>query len=161
MKNRVVTKTSVFPASKTEVYERIQRLSTLQHIAFPYATFRPLNGSDDLVWKPGHRFEFRFRLFGVIPFGVHTISVIEFDEDRGIYTEEGNRHVPVWNHRIFIEPLDGDSVRYTDEVEIGAGWKTPFVYLWAKMFYAHRQKRWIRLLKRKPQTEKNNGKHIG
>jgi len=143
---KIVVKASVFPASKSEVYERIQKLSTLQHIAFPYAAFKPLNGSDDLIWKPGRRFEFRFRLFGVIPFGVHTINVIEFDENTGIYTRESNPHVPVWNHRIAIEPIDSSSVRYTDEVEIGAGWKTPFVALWAKMFYAHRQKRWIKLL---------------
>ncbi|HAJ74151.1 MAG TPA: hypothetical protein DCM49_05065 [Lachnospiraceae bacterium] len=25
-------------------------------------------------------------------------------------------------------------------------WKTVFVWLWANLFYAHRQKKWIRLL---------------
>jgi len=146
MNNRVISKTSIFPASKQVVFGKIQKLSTLQHIAFPYATFKPLNGSDDFIWKPGHRFDFRFRLFGVIPFGVHTINVIEFDENTGIYTREGNPHVPVWNHRIIIEPIDSSSVRYTDEVEIGAGWKTPFVYLWVSCFYAHRQRKWKKLL---------------
>ena len=147
MKNKIVTKTSIFPASKSEVYERIQELSTLQHIAFPYASFKPLNGSDDLIWKPGHSFEFRFRLFGVIPFGVHTINVIEFDENTGIYTREGNPHVPVWNHRIILKAIGEASTEYTDEVEIGAGWKTPFVCLWAKLFYRHRQRNWIKLLR--------------
>ncbi len=148
MKNKIVTKTSVFPASKAVVYEHIQRLSTLQHIAFPYATFKPADGTEGLVWKAGRRIDFRFRLFGIIPLGIHSINVIEFDEHGGIYTKEGNRHVPVWNHRIIIEPIDGGSVRYTDEVEIGAGWKTPFVHLWARMFYAHRQKRWVRMLRK-------------
>ncbi len=148
MKSKTAIKTSVFPASKQEVFERIQKLSTLQYIAFPYATFKPLDGSDDLIWQPEQTFEFNFRLFGVIPFGVHTITVIDFDEENGIYTKEGNKHVPVWNHRIIIELIDSSSVRYTDEVEISAGGKTPFVYLWANMFYAHRQKRWIKLLKR-------------
>ena len=36
----------------------------------------------------------------------------------------------------------------TDRVEIHAGWKTVFVWLWANAFYAHRQRKWIRLLKR-------------
>ena len=34
-----------------------------------------------------------------------------------------------------------------DRVEIHAGWKTFFVWLWAEAFYAHRQKKWIRLLR--------------
>ena len=46
----------------------------------------------------------------------------------------------------FLKPIDHDHTGYTDEVEIHAGWKTPFVCLWAKLFYAHRQRKWIRLL---------------
>lgn len=42
--------------------------------------------------------------------------------------------------------IDDNVTEYTDEVEIYAGWKTPIVYLWAKMFYGHRQKKWIKLL---------------
>ena len=46
-----------------------------------------------------------------------------------------------------MEPAGRGRTRYTDQVEIRAGWKTPFVWLWANAFYAHRQKKWIRLLK--------------
>ena len=38
--------------------------------------------------------------------------------------------------------------KYTDIVEIDAGWKTVFVYLWAVCFYMHRQKKWIKLLRK-------------
>jgi len=148
MRTKTVRRTSVFPASEQVIFEKIQKLSTLQYIAFPYAVFRPTNDEEDLIWKSGQTFEFDFRLLGFIPFGIHRINVIEFDEQSGIYTRESNSHVPVWNHRIIIEPISERKVRYTDEVEIGAGWKTPVVCLWAKMFYAHRQKKWIRLLKR-------------
>lgn len=43
---------------------------------------------------------------------------------------------------------DVDFFRRTDRsgFPIHAGWKTVFVWLWAKMFYAHRQRKWIRLL---------------
>ena len=146
MRTKHITKTSVFPAAEQEVFEKLQKLSTLQHIAFPYATFEPADGCKNLIWREGESFEFKFRLFGIIPFGIHRINVIDFSLENGIYTKEGNRHVPVWNHRITIEPLDEKNIRYTDEVEIGAGLKTPFVCLWAKMFYTHRQKRWIKLL---------------
>ncbi len=148
MNNRVISKTSIFPASKQVVFGKIQKLSTLQYIAFPYATFKEVCGNEDLIWKSGQTFKFKLRLFGIIPLGIHSISVIDFDEERGIYTIEGNRHVPVWNHRIILESINHTSVRYTDEVEIGAGWKTPFVFLWAKMFYAHRQRKWIKLLRK-------------
>jgi hypothetical protein len=122
-------------------------MQTLQYIASPYATFTPINGSDELIWKEGETFSFRFKLFGVIPFGIHTIKVIDFDEATyRIYTNESNTHVPIWNHSILLKPLGDNGSQYTDEVEIYAGWKTPFVYLWAKRFYAHRQKKWLKLL---------------
>jgi len=34
---------------------------------------------------------------------------------------------------------------------IHAGWKTFFVWLWVRAFYAHRQRKWIRLLRREEQ----------
>ena len=74
-----------------------------------------------------------------------TIRIIRFSPD-GISSREGNEHVPVWNHDISLVRLDENHTRYTDRVEIHAGWKTVFVWLWAKMFYAHRQRKWIRLL---------------
>ena len=60
---------------------------------------------------------------------------------------EGNEHVPVWNHDIQLIEKDETHTQYTDRVEIHAGWKTVFIWLWANAFYAHRQRKWIRLLK--------------
>ena len=54
----------------------------------------------------------------------------------------------MWNHDIKLRPLDDSHTEYTDRVEIHARWKTAFVWLWAKAFYAHRQRKWIRILKR-------------
>ncbi|MDD3920405.1 MAG: hypothetical protein PHO41_04445 [Eubacteriales bacterium] len=147
LKNRNVVKTSVFPAPKEVVFDKLKELKTLQYIAKPYATFLPDNGQDNLIWKENAVFSFRFQLFGWIPFGTHTITVISFSEDGGIYIHEHNPHVPIWNHRIVLEQIDQNRTQYTDEVEIGAGWKTPFIYLWAKAFYAHRQRKWIALLR--------------
>ena len=97
------------------------------------------------VWEVGRSFSFDFKMFGFIPLGVHVINVKEFNPDN-IYTNEGNPFCPVWNHRIILKETADGKTEYTDEVEIGAGWKTPFVYLWAKAFYSHRQKKWIKLL---------------
>lgn len=148
MKSKTVIKTSIFPASEKEVFDKLKSIQTLQYIAAPYATFTPVNASDDFTWKVGKTFSFHFKLFGVIPFGVHTINVIDFDEiTTRIYTNESNTHVPIWNHTILLEPMDDNRLRYTDKVELYAGWKTPFVTLWAKCFYSHRQKKWLRLLR--------------
>lgn len=141
-----VKKSSVFPAAKDEIFRRLQKLKTLQYIAHPYATFKSVDDTEELTWQEDSAFAFHFKLFALIPFGVHTIKVIQFDIEKGIYTQEGNKHVPVWNHKIILEKIDENTTKYTDIVEIQAGWKTLFVYLWANSFYAHRQRKWKRLL---------------
>lgn len=146
MKSKTVVKTSIFKATRKEMFEKLQEIKTLQHIAYPYATFEPVECDGNLLWKEGEVFSFKLKLFGFIPFGIHTIRVIRFDENTGIYTCEGNKHVPTWNHEIILESVDEGYLQYTDKVEIAAGWKTPFVYWWASLFYAHRQKKWRKLL---------------
>ena len=141
----IVRKSSVFPASRDAVFEKLQKLETLQTIAKPYATFEPV-GSVDPVWSAGSTSAYRFRLFGGIPFGTHRIRILRFDQE-GISSREGNEYVPVWNHDISMIPLGDDCTEYTDQVEIRAGWKTPFIWLWANAFYTHRQRKWLHLLK--------------
>ena len=141
---KTVKRTTVFPASRELVFNKLQQLETLQFIAFPYATFTPVDHDDHLIWKAGISSSYRFRMCGIIPLGIHTIYIDRFDIDE-ISSREGNGFVPVWNHKIHLKDL-GDKTEYTDEVDIDAGWKTLFVWLWARAFYAHRQKRWLRLL---------------
>ena len=143
----IVQKTSVFPASRETVFRKLQQLKTLQYIAKPFASFEPV-GEEMRVWAVGSTSSYRFKLFGFIPYGTHTIHIIRFDED-GVSSREGNEHVPVWNHDISLVPIDQEHTRYTDRVEIWAGWKTVFIWLWTNAFYAHRQRKWIALLKNK------------
>ena len=142
----IVQKTSVFPADRNTVFQKLQQLKTLQTIAKPYACFEPI-GEAVSTWMVGSTSSYRFRFFGLIPFGTHTIRIVRFDPE-GVSSQEGNEHVPVWNHDIRMEPIDARHTRYTDRVEIKAGWKTVLVWLWANAFYAHRQRKWIRLLQK-------------
>ncbi len=142
----IVRKTSVFPAGRDTVFQKLQQLETLQYIARPYATFEPVSDAVH-IWTVDSTSSYRFRLFGVIPFGTHTIHIVRFDPD-GVSSREGNEYVPVWNHDIILEPVDAEHTRYTDRVEIKAGWKTVFIWLWANAFYAHRQRKWIKLLQK-------------
>ncbi|NLL91403.1 MAG: hypothetical protein GX222_03175 [Ruminococcaceae bacterium] len=144
-RKRTVIKTTLLDAEKSEVFFRLQKLKTLQYIAAPYARFIPVD-KKQVKWVEGSVFNFRFYLFGFIPLGIHTINVLYSCRDSGICTKEHNAHIPVWDHRIYLESVDGKRTRYTDEVEIEAGWKTPFVALWAKAFYSHRQRKWKKLL---------------
>ena len=141
----IVQKTSVFPALRDVVFQKLQRLETLQTIAKPYAVFEPVD-STAAVWTVGSKSFYHLRLFGFISFGTHTIRIVRFDPEK-VSSREGNGHVPVWNHDILLVPVDESHTEYTDRVEIRAGWKTIFIWLWAKAFYAHRQRKWISLLK--------------
>ena len=48
----IVQKTSVFPASREMIFQKIQKLETLQYIARPYATFEPV-GNAASTWIVG------------------------------------------------------------------------------------------------------------
>ncbi len=148
-KSKIVQLTSIFPVSKREVFNLLQEFQMLSKIAYPYITFKPVNNSEKLIWEEGKTFVFRAKLCGFIPFGIHKINVVEFNEDKKIYTNEQNTYVSVWNHEIILKELSKQQTEYTDIVEIYAGWKTYFVYIWAKLFYAHRQKKWIKILNNK------------
>ncbi|WP_329886546.1 hypothetical protein [Pseudoramibacter faecis] len=141
----IVNRTTILPASRAVVFEKLQQPETLQYIAKPFAAFEPV-GESVQEWTAGSTSAYRFRLFGVIPFCTHTIHIVRFDQD-GISSREENERVPVWNHEIKLIKLDGSRTEYTDRVEIKAGWKTIFIWLWAKAFYAHRQRKWVKLLR--------------
>ena len=148
----IVKKTSVFPAKQSKVFALLQRFDTLVYIAKPYAKFKSIDEQTELVWEVGRSFSFFFKMFGFITLGVHVINVKEFNP-ANIYTNEGNPFCRVWNHRIIIKETADGKTEYTDEVEIEAGWKIPFVYWWAKAFYLHRQKKWIRLLNKQSELK--------
>ena len=139
-----VEKSSIFSASKETVFRILRHPETLQTIAKPYAAFEPI-GEAVSNWEVGGTSAYRLRLFGVIPYGTHMIRILRFDPD-GVISRELNDHVPVWNHEIRLTKKDENHTRYTDRVENHAGWKTFFIWLWANAFYAHRQRKWIRLL---------------
>lgn len=103
MKTKVVYKSSIFPADIDCVFSLLRNLETLQYIAKPYASFTPIGGNSNIRWEEGQTISFKFKLFCFIPYGTHTIHVIDFSK-HSIYTNESNTHVPVWNHSFFSVP---------------------------------------------------------
>jgi hypothetical protein len=138
----IIRVTSIFPADRETVFEKLQEIETLRYICSPLATFTPLDKS--LKWQAGAVFRFKLTACG-LSFGVHTIKVKKFDIDK-ILTHENNKEVRVWNHIITLEKCGKNKTKYSDIVEVRAGLKTPFIWLWANVFYRHRQRKWRELL---------------
>lgn len=130
------------------VREHVMRAELLQYVARPMLHFRPIEPKTfPDVWTEG---SYRASLWflGVLPVGWQAIK-IEPQPIRGeTWSIRDNGHgmmIRTWDHMIEIEP-DGDGTRYTDRVEVDAGILTPFVALFARIFYAHRQRRWHKLI---------------
>jgi len=122
----------------------------MAYVAEPWIRFEPVDppGLPD-EWKPG-RYLVRMKLFGVVPLGTQEIGIraVEQRGERLLIHDLGTSAlVRVWDHRIEISPAGDGRTRYRDRVRIEAGWRTPFVTWFAKRFFAHRQRRWRRLVR--------------
>ncbi|UTY31983.1 hypothetical protein [Treponema putidum] len=152
--SKFICKSSIFPVNANVIWEKLQSLESLQYVAAPFAAFKLIDGEKNIQWECGKTFRLNFKLFGVIPFGIHSIYICTLDKETlTIYSNENNPHVPIWNHRIQLEPIDDNRTKYTDCIEIESGWKTGIIYIWAKAFYAHRQRKWKKLLTKFKNTE--------
>lgn len=141
------------PASPDAVWERLQSPALLKHVAAPVLTFRAI---DPPVlperWSPG-RYRVAMRFLGVLPLGRQDV-VISFPEThpeapsgaRIVRDAGSGQLVKTWDHWIFVSPHPKGGTAYADRVEIRAGLLTPFVALFARGFYAWRQRRWRKLV---------------
>lgn len=78
---------------------------------------------------------------GAIPSWRHHLRLVHVGPNE-LYTNERGGPVRVWNHRLTFTPLGDARCRYTDEIELDAGWQTPFVWLFAQLAFRYRQRRW-------------------
>ena len=127
--------TSVFETDIENIWCKIQDIDTLREICKPKASFISY---DDVpsVWKEGETFCFKLFLHRFIPIGKHTISIIKIDK----------KSREIWNHYIQMEKIAENVTRYTDSIELHAGYLTQFAAWWALKFYKHRQKKWQEII---------------
>lgn len=140
---RRVELTTYLPCSPDEAWQRVQTSALLHHIAAPMLRFVPAGEPFPERWLPGS-YRTGMLAFGVLPMGEQTIGIEipPADGERRVLRDNGHGQlIRRWDHWIFIEP-EGEGTRYTDRVDIDAGLLTPFVALFARVFYGHRQKRW-------------------
>ncbi|MEL7609305.1 MAG: hypothetical protein AAGU74_07345 [Bacillota bacterium] len=146
-KLKTLSVTSLFPAAPDVIWRRLIRIETLQYVASPLLMFEPAS-HEDAVWRAGETAQFLLRLLDILPLGLHTLRLETVDHATyTVQTRESSRLLPVWNHRITIEPMGSGSSFYTDTVQIGAGRRTSFIHLFARVFFRHRHRRWLKLLK--------------
>lgn len=137
-----------FTCTEHELWQRISKPESLQFVASPLLSFTPVEpGMLDGEWQVGRDYALKLYFLNVIPMGRHCIQFVKVDREQNIIsTRERGLLARVWNHNIFFEEIKPGLVSYTDEIEIRAGLLTPFVWLFAHVFYRHRQRRWKRLL---------------
>ena len=138
---------SLLPTDIDSIWDKLQYFTTLKYIAKPYIDFVPLD-NETIVWQENEVFYLKLKLLGFISLGTHTIQVKEFNKDNyTVRTEEFNKYIQVWNHKIvLVKTANDQATHYTDEVTIKAGRLTDLIGFWGKFFYAHRQRKWKKLL---------------
>ena len=143
---RKVVVTSVFETDIENIWRKIQDIETLRDICKPKASFISY-GNIPPVWKEGETFYFKMFLHRFIPIGKHTINIIKIDKEaRKIVLNEYNKRVTIWNHYIQMEKIAENVTRYTESIELHAGYLTQFAAWWALKFYKHRQKKWQEII---------------
>ena len=138
-----------FDCTAEKLWEKIIEPKSLQFVASPILSFQPLvKGELDGEWIVGKTYELKLRFLNILPLGRHRIQIVTIDrKSNTIVSDESGTLAPVWKHTIRFGQGEESKLSYTDEIEIKAGLLTMAVWLFAHLFYRHRQKRWRKLLK--------------
>ena len=142
--------TTVINTQEKRMWNELQKTSSLIHVASPLLKFKPQDGCQlPEKWHVGKEYQLKLSFLGIIPLGRHFIKLIEINpEKKEIVSNEHGLLTKTWNHRIKTEPIDRHNITYMDEIEIKAGVLTFSIWLFAHVFYRHRQRKWKKLLGR-------------
>ena len=158
--NRVRVSTTL-DAPVPWVVEQLQSTAVFRHITAPLLRFTPVEGAWPERWAPGGTLVLRMALFGVLPLGRQTVRIrLEAPAGPGgwpvLHDAGDGQLLRRWDHRITLAPLPGGRTLYTDSIDIEARhlpWLlTPLNAVFARWFFAHRQRRWRALARRHAET---------
>jgi hypothetical protein len=136
----------VLPCTLQDAVVHVMSTRLLQYVSHPLVSFSPPSGSSfPETWTEGTHWV-DVKLFGFLPFGRQAIVITRPAVPSGFAIRDAGHSalIPVWDHLITISPTDS-GVHYRDQVTVSAGILTPLVWLFARIFYHHRQRRWLRL----------------
>lgn len=145
---RTVHVETTLPTSAERVWSAMLSPATFLYVCKGLFGFPALAGRTESL-RTGERGTGWLMAFHVIPAYRHTIEVTEVDEATGtIRTREHGGVLKAWNHTLHVEALQADSCRYSDTVDIDAGFLTGAVVVIANGIYRYRQRRWRKLVRR-------------
>lgn len=142
--------TTELDAPAERVWAELQTPRLLNHVVKPVLYFRPVSPAQWPDRWEARRYRVQMLGFGVLPLGRQWVDISFPSGEPPVRVVRDNGRgdlVTVWDHWIEIAPLADGRTRYTDRVFVEAGLLTPFVWLFALLFYAHRQSRWRALVR--------------
>ncbi len=142
---------TILDCAEDEFWQKLIDPRSLQFIASPLLSYQTLDGIWlDSQWVAGKTYQLKLYLGGIAPLGRHNVKIVAVNrESNQIASHESGALISVWNHTMRFQQLGEGKLRYTDEIEMKAGWLTPGFWLFAHLFYRYRQQRWKVLLKKK------------
>jgi len=143
----IATISTFFDFTAEELWNKIIDPKSLQFVAAPLLIFKPLvNSHLDAKWELNKIYELKLYFCYFIPLGSHKIQLVKIDKTNNIIiSNESGTLSPVWNHTITFKN-ERNKLKYTDQIEIKAGRRSFFIWLFAHFFYRHRQRRWKKLM---------------
>ena len=124
----------------------LERPALFHFVTAPMLSFLPLHPTNfPDPWRPG-TYRTRLLLGGRLSIGEHTIDLQPGGTGDVVWHDAGYSDlIALWDHTIVLEEVHG-MTRYRDLVEIRAGLLTVPAWLFARVFYTHRQRRLTRLV---------------
>jgi len=150
MKNMKATISTIIHANGNKMWEELQKTSSLMYVASPILIFKSQDGRElPSKWEVEREYPLKVYTFNIVPLGKHYIIVKRIDaKNKEIFTNEFGSLTKTWNHLVRVHVLGENIIKYTDEIEIKAGMLTAFIWMFAQVFYRHRQRKWKKLLTR-------------
>jgi hypothetical protein len=138
---------TILDCSIDEAVTHVKTPRLLEFVAAPLVRFVPVSPRVfPAVWSTGE-YLVSLRLLGVVPFVKQAIVISMPATETGFTVRDAGHSalINTWDHLIPITP-HGSGCHYRDRVDIRAGVLTPFIWLFAQLFYRHRQRRWRALV---------------
>ncbi len=140
---------TILDSTEDDLWKKIIEPRSLQFVSSPILSFRPtLKHEFEGEWVEGKTYDLKLYFLKIVPLGYHKIKLIKMDrQSNTIVSNESGTLTGAWNHTIWFRKVERDKLLFTDKVEIKAGLLTPAIWIFAHLFYRHRQKRWKILLR--------------
>lgn len=137
---------TLLPCPPERVWQEVQFFKLLLHVSRPLVAFDPVQPNTFPATWSNEKYLVRMRLFGFLPLGEQWIVITLDDVKRELLDDGHSALIKKWRHRITVEPTPEGFTRYTDTVDIEAGLLTFGVWIFANLFFRHRQGRWRKLV---------------